>query len=291
MNLNDLLTKASIDPTTVIVLRHRPAESQLNKVLPWLAAENPAVFDAYQRAHGARLERALSTASHVASFIGREPGRALFTGLYEVRGHEPLTEDQFWSIPENVELRKHGMRGFVPDDERSSIYWFDLERTGVYSQWTGRLVVRWPSPERSWWRWAHKNEFIVECIHAENVLIPRMPEWHTMNLSWTDLSALPMAWMASLREWRGIYYIFDESSCKGYVGSASGNENILGRWLGYAASGHGGNKLLRHCNPQFFRFSILQRLSPDLPTADVIQVETSWKERLHTRSPFGLNEN
>ena len=39
------------------------------------------------------------------------------------------------------------------------------------------------------------------------------------------------------------------------------------------------------------RFSILQRVSPDMEQADVIAVENSWKERLHKREPFGLNDN
>ena len=38
MNLNDLLRDKSIDPHQVLVLRHRPTEPGLNKVLPWLAA-------------------------------------------------------------------------------------------------------------------------------------------------------------------------------------------------------------------------------------------------------------
>lgn len=77
----------------------------------------------------------------------------------------------------------------------------------------------------------------------------------------------------------------------GYVGSASGEGNLLGRWLNYAASGHGDNALLRGRDPLNFRFSILQRLSPDMGADDVIRIEANWKDRLHTRKPHGLNEN
>jgi hypothetical protein len=38
MNLNDLLLGKAIDPKQVLVLRHRPWEPRLHKVLPWLAA-------------------------------------------------------------------------------------------------------------------------------------------------------------------------------------------------------------------------------------------------------------
>ena len=78
---------------------------------------------------------------------------------------------------------------------------------------------------------------------------------------------------------------------KAYVGSAYGENNLLGRWLNYAARGHGGNRLLRGRDPTGFRFTILQRVSPDMEATDVIRLEATWKQRLHTRHPCGLNDN
>jgi hypothetical protein len=86
-------------------------------------------------------------------------------------------------------------------------------------------------------------------------------------------------------------YIFDASDGKGYVGSAYGDTNLLGRWQNYAASGHGGNALLRKRDRKNFRFSILERVSPDAHAKDVCQLEGTWKDRLHARSPHGLNDN
>jgi hypothetical protein len=118
-----------------------------------------------------------------------------------------------------------------------------------------------------------------------------MPEWHEINLSWEELRMLPSAWKAALSQWRGIYLIFDASDGKGYIGSAYGEFNLLGRWLNYASRGHGGNRLLRQRDPLRFRFTILQLVSPGMDAADVIRLEGSWKRRLHTRAPHGLNEN
>jgi hypothetical protein len=112
-----------------------------------------------------------------------------------------------------------------------------------------------------------------------------------IDLGWEELKVLPTRYRAKLSEWRAIYFIWDASGGKGYVGSAYGGENLLGRWLNYGAIGHGGNRLLRQRDPKNFRFSILQRVSPDMEQADVIAVENSWKERLHTREPWGLNDN
>jgi hypothetical protein len=80
-----------------------------------------------------------------------------------------------------------------------------------------------------------------------------------------------------------------KSDGKAYVGSAYGDGNLLGRWLTYAASGHGGNSLLKR-DPKNFQFTILQRVSPDMEADEVIKLESTWKERLHTRQPFGLTE-
>ena len=118
-----------------------------------------------------------------------------------------------------------------------------------------------------------------------------MPEWSSAVFRWEELGILPVRWKSALSQWRGIYYIFDSSDGKAYVGSAYGEDNLLGRWLNYSTSGHGGNVLLRKRDASTFQFSILQRVSPDAPMTEVVRLETTWKDRLHTRQPNGLNDN
>lgn len=294
MNLNDLLRGKGIDPKNVLVLRHRPHEPELNKVLPWLAAEKPDVFNAYQQTQGRRLEgimQAMVGTGYVASFIGREPGRALFIGLYSIASSNPLTHKEFWQVPAYVEMKAFGMKGWNVEEARPLVLWFDLVPVDFYNHWKGRLVVDWPPPERSWWRRAHRNTMPAIAIHEDSALDAAMPDWSELSLTWEELSVLPMRWRSSISQWRGIYYIFDAADGKGYVGSAYGENNLLGRWLNYAAQGHGGNRLLRQRDPKNFRFTILQRVSPDMDARDVIQIENSWKQRLHTRNPYGLNDN
>lgn len=294
MNLNDLLRGKGIDPKQVLVLRHRPSEPELNKWLPRLAAEKPDVFNAYQQTQGARLEGVMSTmkgTGYVAAFIGHEPSKALFVGLYAIGESKPLTREEYWRIPENVELKKFGMKGFSEEEPRSAVLWFDLAVNDFYESWRGKLIVNWPPPERSWWRRAHRNEMPILAILEDSALVSAMPEWNQVILTWEQLGVLPKAWKVALSQWRGIYYIFDTSTRKGYVGSAYCDSNILGRWLDYAASGHGGNRLLRERDPRQFRFAILQRVSPDMGPEEIINLEGTWKDRLHTRQPYGLNEN
>lgn len=290
IDLNVLLNNHAIDPGSVMVMRHRPFEPELQKVLPWLAAEKPQVYNAYQQAQGQKVENALLGAKYLASFIGHEPGRAVFVGLYAVAGNRPMSLEEFWAVPENQYLKSFGMKGFTADDGRSSLLWFDLRVTEHFASWKGKLIVGWPGLERSWWRWADRNTFPVEAILQEGLFDATMPEWDRLILGWRDLDALPSRWRAALAQWRGIYYIFDRVACRGYVGSASGPENLLGRWLSYAATGHGGNKLLRACQAESLVFTILERVSPDMSPDEVIRKENSWKDRLHSRTA-GLNLN
>src|SRR5690348_10075724 len=108
MELNDLLQKHGIDPQRVLVLRHRPFEPELNKVLPWLAAEKPEVYNAYQQTQGEKLERVMTSVEYVVSLIGHEPGKALFVGVYSNGGNHPITCAEYWQVPAYVEMKKFG---------------------------------------------------------------------------------------------------------------------------------------------------------------------------------------
>ena len=182
------------------------------------------------------------------------------------------------------------MMGFLKGS-RPSCLWFDLTLQDFYSDWKGKLIVNWPPPERSWWRRADRNTIPVHAVLEDSALDAAMKKWDELDLTWNQLAILPKRWQATLAEWRGIYYIFDASDGRGYVGSAYGTDNLLGRWRNYAASGHGGNRLLRERDPQGFHFTILELVSPTMDADEVVRRENTWKERLHTRKPYGLNDN
>ncbi|MSO71458.1 MAG: hypothetical protein EXQ88_05540 [Alphaproteobacteria bacterium] len=160
--LNELLEKANVDPKGVMVMRHRPQEPELRRVLPSLAADKPDIFNAWQQTQRLPAERALAKASHVASFIGHEPKAAVFVGLYKVGKSRPLTHGQYWKIPENIALKTFGMVGFTGD--RQSVLWFQLDLLEAMKSWQGKLIVERPGLERSWWRWADRNEIPVRAI-------------------------------------------------------------------------------------------------------------------------------
>lgn len=294
MNLNDLLSREDIDTRKVVVMRHRPTAPELRAVLPWLVAEKPTAFNAYQQTQVPAVEKALQALTgqgYVASFIGQKPTKATFAGLYHIVSSHSLTREQFQATPEYDLLHSLGNNGFGDGEVRETIEYFDLVETDFYRHWKGRLIIDWPPPERSWWRRAERNVMPVSAILEESAFVRSVPAWEEINLSWPELAVLPISWREPLSQWRGVYFIHDQSDGRGYVGSAYGEGNLLGRWLNYASSGHGGNALLRGRDPLNFRFSILQRLSPDMDAEDVIRIEANWKDRLHTRKPHGLNEN
>lgn len=290
LDLALILEAEGFDPREVLVMRHRPTERGLRKIFNWLAAEEPETFNWYQRTHGPRTESALSQARYLASFVGHEPGRALFVGLYAVNGSRMITRAECTMMPGYVRLMDLGMAAWNLEDARQDALLFELDLLPILTDRKGRLVIEWPKPDRACYRWAdpQRNSFPVHAIREGSLLEAAMPPWETLTLTWKELKALPSNWRAALSQWRGVYFIFDRSDGKGYVGSACGSDNLLQRWLNYAASGHGGNALLPERRPENFHFSILQRMSPDAEADAVIASESGWKTR---RRPYGLNAN
>ena len=101
MTLNDLLIRAGVNPELVLMLRYRPNERELNRLLPWIARVRPELFDAYQETQTPQLERAMEKLAghgYVLSFIRSDWPKAIFIGLYAIRAARPLTKQAYWSL-------------------------------------------------------------------------------------------------------------------------------------------------------------------------------------------------
>jgi len=255
-------------------------------VMPWLITERPHVFNAYQQTQTPRVEKQLGRAQYVAAFFGHKADKAAFIGLYEKKGASTVTADQLRRKAEHRELLK-----YAHDDSGPERLWFDLVLTDIYAHWKGRLIIQWPKPARVWSRWANKNQFVVDAVLDESVFSGALPHWREMVFSWSDLHVIPQRWIDVISRWRGVYFIWDSRDRRGYVGSATGAAGFYQRWIDYAKRGHGGNKLLKHRTPKTFSFSILEWAAPDMEDREILEREEMWKKRLHTKAPFGLNEN
>jgi hypothetical protein len=288
LDFASLIPSIDIDPAETLIVRHVPIEKSMKRVLPWLVVERPDLWRAYQQIQWDSLEKAMTRARYIASFIGQEAGTATFAGLYRISASKSLDAAGYVAFPGNRELIALGMGGRSAD--MPDCLAFDLDPVDRFEEWIGRLTIQWPKPYQKWWRWASSGSFLVKTIEAESRFVRGMPDWQDIILTQAELQSLPASWKSALSQWRGIYFIYDAGRQAGYVGSASGSENILGRWRDYARNGHGGNKELQNSIAADLRFSILQRTSPDLGAEAVVALEASWKQRLHTRE-FGLNRN
>jgi hypothetical protein len=280
IQLKDFLVDAGIDIPGTLVMRHTPTEKPIRDKLRSWAVERHNMFNAYQATQLPKQERMLARAKRLVSCIGHEPGSALFVGIYEVQGSRPMTAAEFRAMPENQEM-------YGPNDPGANCLWFNLQLLDSLKEWKGKLAVRWPPPAVNWARWADRI-FPIQAIHLESILVPPMPSWRELVLDWEQLGSLPSSWADRLRQWRGVYVIQDKTDGKNYVGSASGDQNILGRWLQHRAGGDAVK--LRDRSSNNFLFSILQLLEHDLPSDEVVIFESTWKKRLHTLTT-GLNVN
>ena len=76
-------------------------------------------------------------------------------------------------------------------------------------------------------------------------------------------------------------YITDSSNGKKYVGSATGENMIWGRWKDYIANGNGGNIELKSLDFEYiqknFRYSILEIYKSTTDDDAILERESWWK--------------
>lgn len=289
LRLLTLIAEAGLDAREVVVVRNGTGkENKLRRVMPWLVGERLDLFQAYQAVQYGNVAASFRACRYLISFLGHGLEGATFAQAYEIVGETPMDDEAYLAHPANVELLALGMK---PDLDSPKRVFFDLRPLPLWDHWRGRLNIIWGGRSVSWCRRAHGDSmFPVVSIVEEDRFSAEMPPWSELLVTWAELALLPTSWKSRLAEWRGIYFIFDTARQQGYVGSAYGPENILGRWRNYGDTGHGGNVRLRQSRPEDLRFSILQRTSPDMSVAEVVQLEAGWKARLHTRA-HGLNAN
>jgi hypothetical protein len=174
---------------------------------------------------------------------------------------------------------------------------YEHEKLIEYEKYFGRLIVQF-----------HKNnafvtlngnkidDFLVKSILPSSLENDLFPGYDKVNLSWDELKRVVEkdTWKAVLQNQKGVYLIIDKSNGQKYVGSASGENMILGRWTDYVRTGHGGNvglKLLtfEHIKENF-RYSILDIYKSTTDDQIIKDRENWWKDLLQSRK-FGYNEN
>lgn len=294
LDLNDIFRLNGIAPEDVNVMLHSP-KGAFGRALLGVTESGREILEAYQSTHSQSGEMSLKKGRRwVASFLKLEDtadgaSRLVFVGLYANEGFREMTQAEFRARPEIAFLCENfGMDREQDDWPADRVRTcFQLRLDDLLGDFIGRLVIE-TKLTRSYVRLAENMWTKVAELRAEGVYDAAPPPWRELRITGPEMRVISPGWAARLREWRGIYLITDMSDGMRYVGSAYGADNLLGRWQDHVAGDKGVTKELSHRDPVNFVFSILERVSPDMPIEEITKLEQSWMYRLHTKE-FGLN--
>ena len=206
-----------------------------------------------------------------------EPHRWLFVGIHDVRG--------------------------VQRPESTGFYRYSLARRKTTDTLSGRLVVAFERRGRQSYLVANhwESSLHVAELRAERLQVIKFPGYAKTMLTKQHLDIIVKqqnaSWKSALSSVSGVYVITDRMTGKLYIGSATGEGGIWGRWSEYARTGHGGNRDLRELLRQKgrdhagnFQYGILETADSRATESDILDRESHWKNLLLSR-PHGLNAN
>jgi hypothetical protein len=206
--------------------------------------DNRPAFELYQSVQGFDGKPKLASAKYWASFLAMPNGETLFAGLYAVASGEVL-ETQMVD-PSTGTLLLPGTRNS-----------YTLHLAASLTDLIGKLVIDWGSGTRAWVQYADRqNKVILELRRAFTE--PSFPGFDQFIEPLSRIESLPSSWLEALRSTSGVYLLTCPRTKELYVGSASGIDGFLGRFMGYATNNHGGNIALIGRDPSDFQVSILE---------------------------------
>jgi hypothetical protein len=175
---------------------------------------------------------------------------------------------------------------------------YSYEQVPEYQKYVGRLVVRFKNKSQNLVRKAESVFGQCEVSHIlPNVYDSSLfPGYENVYISWSQLKHIlkKEGWRVALQNQKGVYLITDKSNGKMYVGSAYGDQMILGRWENYASSCHGGNTELWGLDKDHiqnnFMYSILEIFKSTIADNEILKRESWWKTVLQSRH-YGYNHN
>jgi len=211
-----------------------------------------------------------------ASFVGVPGKETLFVGLYSAALVGRLSAD-----------RPHPVTGGV--EEAGTCDFYNLQLLPELSEYAGRLWIDWGKGYRAWiQRGDRVPKPIIELRRAFTE--DPFPGFAALAIDLSQVETIPRGWIEALSATKGIYLLTCPRTREQYVGMASGGEGFFGRWREYFSTGHGGNVGLKSREPSDYRVSILETVGTSATLADLLALETRWKDKLQSRQ-MGLNRN
>jgi len=228
-----------------------------------------------------------------------------------------MLEGQYWNYNKNKSYKARqitiGLVKIKPNDDFWLLFHIgqvtrDLNKlNGVgyeyqdlpdYQKYVGRLIIKFKNKAQTMIRNAESvfDDCYISQILSDTFDNDLFPGYEKVNISWDEMNRVLEKdnWKTALQNQKGVYLMTDTSNGKMYVGSAYGENMILGRWRAYVKSGNGGNVGLKRLTfdhiKQNFKYSILDIYKSTTDDQIIINRESWWKEVLQSRQ-FGYNEN
>lgn len=277
------MRNAGLDPKMVKLARHPLSDKRIK-----FCYDN-GFFELYLRTQGKKM---FKDGQYILNFVGTQGTTGHFEGCYLVKGVRSMEEI---TLPESFPIKP----------EKPPVFYYDLEKTDIMSDYVERLLIDWGKGARSWCQnGTTEKEIIALMPHRNAQLVSQLTDFENIRLSFDELESIVLApdfyseWVGALSTTYAIYLITDTKTGKQYVGSASGKDGLYGRWSNYVDTKHGGNKkiqlLLKRYPERYhkFQFSILQLLPKSLGVDKdrISKIESLWKNKLNSIE-FGLNDN
>lgn len=174
-----------------------------------------------------------------------------------------------------------------------------------YRKYYGRVIIKYHKTMQAQGVY-YKNiykDLVVNQILPVTFEGDDFPGYDKVRLSYSQLATIintnKRDWIAALSGQKAVYLITDISNGKLYVGSATGqSEMLLQRWKSYVENGHGGNKELKDIVElkgfayvkKNFQYSILENYNSKVEDKYILERESWWKDTLQSRT-FGYNAN
>ena len=283
LRFNMLLLDEGIAPSHVRLLRHQTGKVP-GRTPYTLWRDDVGAFQQYQSTQDpAPRQRSRFRARYWASFVAPPDGSTMFVGLYEVKLIGSVAAGQI----DPLTLREVGAdKGLAAYDQ------YDCRPMDELSDYIGRLFIHWgdsSSAARAWIQRAdQQDKEIVELRRTFRE--EEFPGFTEFIRPIDEIEAMPSAWKQILSVSRGVYLLACPRTREHYVGSASGEGGFLSRWREYLATNHGGNVGLRDRERTAWQVSILEVAGSSASEKDILRMEASWKQKLHSRT-IGLNRN
>ena len=274
LTFNLLLRQAGLQLADVRLVRHQDGRGTQGRTPYRLWMDDRPAFEAYQSGQSFANRSKLSH-PYWAVFVGAPDGGTMFVGLYGAR-YLGVAQTDFIGVLNDLQ------------DLAGTYDSYELRLDPLLSEYVGKLYIEWGEGYRAWVQRAEGQEKpIVELRRA--VREPDFPGYLNFLRQLSEIENLPESWRTALAASKGVYLLTCPRTREQYVGSASGKDGFLGRWLDYVRTGHGGNIALKDRSSDY-RVSILEVASSSATLEDIYALECLWKEKLQSRE-MGLNRN